>query len=240
VFVQQGNEIKVLDLGIDRFVEQPELSPGTRVYMAPEQLSGLGVTPRSDIFSLGMVLYEGLTGKTPALDLESPPDLEELIVGVPRHVAQLVQKMIAKQPADRHGSMREVAEALVHGSRRLLEGSGGRGALRPLWRKTSEPVLDTPLPHLALGTSDRTPPPLASSDRSASSRTPALAIAIAVLAGIAISVTVSRLTRRHGVSAPAASRPPAETPLATTSASAPASASPSASAPARARTPRPE
>jgi serine/threonine protein kinase len=251
VFLQEGNEIKVLGFSVARLLDQPghdaQRDPAeTRLYTAPEQLHALGVTPRSDIFSLGTLLYEGLVGKPPALLAEPAPDLEELVPGLPRHVAQLVHKMIAKQPGDRHGSMREVAEALAHGSRRLLEGQSGRSALRPLWRGANEPVIDS-APRPALSSSDPTPPPAASSGRFPAHRAShgqsmALGVSIAVVAGIVIAVTTSRLSRRHEVVAPAASPLPVASPSLPIAApalpSAPAPASASASASALPSTPR--
>ena len=230
VFVLEGNEVKVLDLGIARFLaqvghtNQREVPGGTLLYMAPEHLGGLGVTPRSDIFALGTILYEGLAGKPPALvsaarrrietlgvrqlrelqASEPPPDLEELVPGLPRHVANVVHKMIAKQPADRPGSMREVAEALLHGARRVLEVTPVGDDLRPLWKPalspSPRPVRESVRPRIesrvVLPSSDPTPPPSITSGLypahpPKSSRLVPIAVLGGVVAGLVAAVTIT-------------------------------------------------
>jgi len=98
---------------------------GTLAYMAPEMLvSTVGADIRSDIYSLGITLYELLTGRLPfkadnarrlALDHreELPGDLRLLAPHMPTHVARLVRQMLAKQPLRRPQTPRELIERLV-------------------------------------------------------------------------------------------------------------------------------
>jgi serine/threonine protein kinase/tetratricopeptide (TPR) repeat protein len=97
---------------------------GTPVYMSPEQASGaLELDPRTDIYSLGCVLYEMLTGdppfsgRTPAAILgrklvESAPPIRVVRDTVPETVQDVVMRSLARIPADRFPTMRAFAEAL--------------------------------------------------------------------------------------------------------------------------------
>lgn len=156
VFVQQGNAIKVLDFGIAKLLgassqtTQKDLLHGTMLYMSPEHLQGLGVTPRSDIYALGTILYEALAGGPPCLlgvtdptirELawiqisRVPTPLDQLVSGVPHYVARGIQRMLAKAPADRYASMAEVAELFRSYLLRLeAENPGVNLASRDLWR----------------------------------------------------------------------------------------------------------
>lgn len=99
---------------------------GTLAYMSPEQALGRKCDSRSDIFSLGVVLYEMLAGKRP-FDGKSAPDLLQQIVqgqapplpdSVPPALRDLVDKALEKEPADRYQSAREVAVDLRRIARR--------------------------------------------------------------------------------------------------------------------------
>jgi serine/threonine protein kinase len=94
---------------------------GTPVYMSPEQARGLKIDHRSDIYSLGLVLYEMLTGQTAFKGgyeaivhqqiFQSPPPPRQLNLRIPKGLDELVMKMIAKDP-DERPSLEEVQAAL--------------------------------------------------------------------------------------------------------------------------------
>jgi WD40 repeat protein len=121
--------VKLLDFGLARVVEEPgQLTQtgvimGTPAYMAPEQAHGRPADARSDLFSLGCVLYHLATGVMPfrgedsvstlfsvAHDTPRPP--RELNPAVPPALADLILQLLAKDPARRPASARAVVEAL--------------------------------------------------------------------------------------------------------------------------------
>ena len=127
-FLARGefSQSKVLDFGIAWLsdwtpVTQAGATPGTVGYMAPEQSRrGVEITPAADVFSLGCVLYEGLTGKpafdAPAVDRrpEPAPSLrDQLGTEVPAELAALVDQMLAREPGDRPRDGAAVGAALA-------------------------------------------------------------------------------------------------------------------------------
>ncbi len=121
---------KVADFGIAKLsdatrVTQTGVIVGTPAYMAPEQVERANVDARSDIYSLGVVLYEMVVGRPPfggntTLDIlrkhrytlpESPKSFKP---AVPAALAHLVMSMLAKIPSQRPDSMAMVADALEH------------------------------------------------------------------------------------------------------------------------------
>jgi serine/threonine-protein kinase len=123
-------QIKVADFGIARAAShdgadltQPGALLGTAKYLAPELVEGAQPDARSDIYGLGVVLYELLTGRPPFVgDTEmatamahihnAPLKPRQLRAGIPRSLEAIVTKAMAKDPNARHQSAAELASAL--------------------------------------------------------------------------------------------------------------------------------
>jgi eukaryotic-like serine/threonine-protein kinase len=129
VLLSSGGEVKVTDFGIARSLDvehgvtQTGTVMGTGEYLAPEQASGLPVSPATDVYSLGVVLWELLTGDVPfdgenfvAVALrhvnETLPSLRERRPDVPPRLAAAVERALQKDPALRFASMDEFAREL--------------------------------------------------------------------------------------------------------------------------------
>lgn len=137
VFVTHHGLVKLLDFGIARrdgergadhpetatAVTPPETVLGTAGYMSPEQVSGLPSDGRSDIFSLGAVLYEMLTGRRAfagaskietlsAILRDEPAAISEPARPVPAGLEAVVQRCLEKSPAKRFDSARDLSFAL--------------------------------------------------------------------------------------------------------------------------------
>src|SRR5439155_215919 len=118
--VEPTGFLKVMDFGIARLATAPQgkgltqdgMTIGTPDYMSPEQISGMELDARSDLYSAGVVLFECLTGRLPfeaesmyalmAKRLEEPPpDPRALNAEVPEQLAQVIMKAMAKEPGGR-------------------------------------------------------------------------------------------------------------------------------------------
>lgn len=121
--------VKLLDFGLSRSVEenasltQCGMIVGTPTYMAPEQSDGLPADARSDLFSLGCVLYEAASGKKTfdgnsvisilkATALQEPPSLHGVKPEVPLPLSKLVMRLLAKDPDRRPQTATEVVKTL--------------------------------------------------------------------------------------------------------------------------------
>jgi eukaryotic-like serine/threonine-protein kinase len=127
-------DAKVTDFGLARAAYSTSLSQtslvlGTASYMSPEQAMGGPADPRSDLYSLGVVLYEMLTGELPYEGdssvtiavkhvIEPPRALGEVNSEVPEGISALTQKLLAKDPGDRYRSATQLIEDL----RRVRDG----------------------------------------------------------------------------------------------------------------------
>lgn len=120
--------VKVMDFGIGKVLQAMRKgttgSVGTLAYMSPEQIDAAPIDHRSDLYALGLVLYEMLAGRPPfasesprqLLEMQCtappPPLPDQARAGLPRGVERLLARLLAKAPAERPASAQEVIAAL--------------------------------------------------------------------------------------------------------------------------------
>ena len=124
IMLTEAGKVYVMDFGLARSVEASGITRtgallGTPTYMSPEQAKGTAVDTRSDLFSLGIIFYEMLTGRRP-FEAESVSELISLHVGAPRpklppalaEYQGLLDRMVAVEPRDRFRGAEELIEAI--------------------------------------------------------------------------------------------------------------------------------
>jgi serine/threonine-protein kinase len=170
VMVTRDGKVLVMDFGIARMIAGPETAPqtsavlGTASYLSPEQAQGHPVDARTDIYSLGVVLYEMLAGRPPftgdspmAIAFkqvnESPPVPSALRDEVPPSLDAVVMRALSKNPANRYQTAQEFADDLERVRR------GGEVLATPLLPTAGEAtqVISRPQPTSVLPPTEEEP-----------------------------------------------------------------------------------
>lgn len=154
--------VKIVDFGVAKLLDESSAAAGdqkpltvagrtvgTPQYMSPEQVQGHPYDHRADLWALGAVLYEMLAGRPAfqlkdsfqetalAIVLEEPPSLRKLAPDTPTSVIAIVERALAKEPADRYADALSFAEALVAARPKVFEGKARQSPSR-----TSAPTSD--------------------------------------------------------------------------------------------------
>jgi len=148
LIITERGEVKILDFGVAKLVGEAGLTRtgstlGTLAYMSPEQVEGRGVGPITDLWALGVVLYEMLTGSLPFTGKSESETVAAILARepegpgvrrpkIPPEVEALVLDLLAKDPADRPASAAAVEERLG-----AIARPAAAGPAIPLFRRPS-------------------------------------------------------------------------------------------------------
>ncbi len=160
IIVTKHGEVKIVDFGLAKLAGKTRLTEvgstiGTITYMSPEQASGAEVDERSDVFSLGAVLYELLAGEPPfkgehkaavlyEIVHEEPEPVSACRSGIPVELDRVASKLLAKNVEDRYQSTGEVFSDLTRVMETIVPGSARRlrlPAISAAKRKTVMPIV---------------------------------------------------------------------------------------------------
>ena len=217
IFLLDDRSVKVGDFGIAH-IESSSLTQvgtvlGTPSYMSPEQIMGLPVDGRSDLFSAGVILYQFLTGERPFAGSaattmqkvlkEDPLPPSTLNVQLPPALDAVVRKALAKRADERYQSAQEFATALRGAAPSAAVPAAAASAV-PAGVHADATVVDATAPRPAPVAAASAPPPRAS-------RSAILPIAV-VVGAIAIGVGAWFVMQRQSTEAPGSVPPPAARP----------------------------
>lgn len=197
VLIDRGGHVYLTDFGIARYMDSTlttSSAMGTPLYMAPEQIRGERVSPQTDVYSLGVLMYELLTGQRPFLgegDIPQavganqadriryqhlyapPPDPRAANPALPEGLARVILRAMAKDPRDRYPSVQMMAEEISHVVAARFESLPDRVQIGGLARDGVVRHEDTRQPEPAPATYPGRPDPIFSDPSSSGNSLPA-------------------------------------------------------------------
>ncbi len=128
IMITEDGKVKIMDFGLARIKGGAEVTKigtmlGTTAYMSPEQAKGEVVDNKTDIWSMGVVMYEMLTGQLPfkrdyeqaviySILNDEPKSIRELREDTPSHITRIVEKTLQKDPKDRYQTTKDLIEEI--------------------------------------------------------------------------------------------------------------------------------
>jgi serine/threonine-protein kinase len=147
IMISRSGQALVMDFGMayqhgDQRLTDAGVVLGTMAYLSPEQARGQPTDPRSDVYAVGLMLYEMLTGRRPPGDGvvlplalresgERCPPPSRFAPEVHAALDGVVMRCLEREPARRHGSARDLEQALAHAGTALSSGSSPLGTTQP-------------------------------------------------------------------------------------------------------------
>ncbi|HLI23384.1 MAG TPA: protein kinase, partial [Acidimicrobiales bacterium] len=219
ILLDADGRAKVADFGIAKSLQAPGqedtaladltstgLVVGTPAYLSPERMTGHPATPQADLYALGVVMWEALTGHKPGTP---GPSLGE--VGAPAGLVAVVQRAMQPRPEDRYQSARDMAADLVGTAAVATRPLGPRTEVLPADRGTVAPTRLAGAVAAADVLERRPPPPRRPPDWR---KVGAAVLAGLIVAGVIVAILLTNFASPSGNTppAPATTRPPTTVP----------------------------
>ncbi len=161
LIITPDNHLKVTDFGIARALasispnEKSTVIWGSPQYVSPEIASGLPPSPASDVYSLGIVFYEFLTGRLPFASHSPselirchreviPPPPSVFVPDLPAEIDQLIMKVLAKQPSSRYRTADQFGRILITIRNRRRSSSSGKSNIRNIPQQVAQQAIHLP------------------------------------------------------------------------------------------------
>jgi len=205
ILVTRDDRIKVADFGIARALNAISTQAddgmvwGTPQYFAPEQAAGQPTTPASDVYSIGIVLFEALTGTLPFTGengaeiamkhlSDPPPPVDLLNPAVTPELAQIVNKLLSKEPSARYRTAGQLAR-ILHSYQQAHGSSVVTPMRQPTMQETAvlpPAILQTTAADIPLTDQDTKPTAAVTPEEEMEMETDGTAIALGIIAIIAL------------------------------------------------------